>query len=114
MKKALLSIFVASVGLITAQNVWASTFTFSNGCTRTCTGDWGSGSSAGNVVCNGTAGPLTCGGALTNSQNFQSQLRIQQTPNYDLLGELTKKDSKKPNADQSIEKEIIPNPYLRK
>lgn len=58
----------------------ASTFTFSNGCTRSCTGDWGSGSQAGNVVCNGTAGPLTCGGALTagNTGN-QTARRVEAT-----------------------------------
>lgn len=33
--------------------------TFSNGCTRTCTGDWSSVASGG-YSCAGTAGPLVC------------------------------------------------------
>lgn len=64
----------------------ASTFYFNNGCSRSCTGDWGTGSQPGNVVCHGTAGPLSCPTANVGSTNTQTARRAQDVPPPPLQG----------------------------
>lgn len=49
--------------------------TFSNGCTRTCTGDWSSVASGG-YSCDGTAGPLVCPIANNPMENINSTAKI--------------------------------------
>lgn len=70
MKFALLSILISAAALSAHAETVKE---FSNGCTRTCTGNWSYNAATGLFNCDGKAGPLQCTGEMGHNPILQNR-----------------------------------------